>query len=39
VPSEDAERPKKLAGYVLRAPMSLEKMTYDAATRNKRASF
>lgn len=29
VPAEDAERKKKLAGYMLRAPMSLEKMTYD----------
>jgi hypothetical protein len=27
-----AEGEKKLAGYMLRAPMSLEKMTYDAAT-------
>ena len=32
VPAEDAKRRKKLAGYMLRAPMSLEKMTYDAAT-------
>jgi hypothetical protein len=32
VPAEDAEGRKKLAGYMLRAPMSLEKMTYDAAT-------
>ena len=28
----DAEGRKKLAGYMLRAPMSLQKMTYDAAT-------
>jgi hypothetical protein len=32
VVAEDAEGRKKLAGYMLRAPMSLEKMTYDAAT-------
>ena len=32
VTAEDAEGRKKLAGYMLRAPMSLEKMTYDAAT-------
>src|ERR1035437_11108099 len=32
VPAEDAEGRIKLAGYMLRAPMSLEKMTYDAAT-------
>ncbi len=32
VPAEDAEGRKNLAGYMLRAPMSLEKMTYDAAT-------
>jgi len=32
VPAEDAEGRKKLAGYTLRAPMSLEKMTYDPAT-------
>jgi len=32
VPAEDAEGRKKLAGTVLRAPMSFEKMTYDAAT-------
>jgi hypothetical protein len=32
VPAEDAEGRKKLAGTMLRAPMSLEKMTYDAAT-------
>ena len=30
VPAEDAEGPKKLAGYMLRAPMFLEKITYDA---------
>ncbi len=29
---EDAEGRKKLAGYRLRAPMSLEKMRYDPAT-------
>ncbi len=29
---EDAEGRKKLAGYMLRAPMSLEKMSYDPAT-------
>jgi len=28
----DAEGRKKLAGYMLRAPMALEKMAYDAAT-------
>lgn len=28
----DAEGRKKLAGYMLRAPLALEKMTYDAAT-------
>ena len=28
----DAEGRKKLAGYMLRAPMSLQKMTYDAAS-------
>ena len=28
VPAEDAEGRKKLAGYLLRAPMSLDKMTY-----------
>ncbi len=28
----DAEGRKKLAGYMLRAPMSLEKMRYDART-------
>jgi len=32
VPAEDAEGRKKLACYLLRVPMSLEKMTYDAAT-------
>lgn len=32
VPAEDAEGRKKLAGTRLRAPMSLEKMTYAAAT-------
>jgi hypothetical protein len=32
VVAEDAEGRKKLAGYRLRAPMSLQKMTYDAAT-------
>ncbi|MBI4191132.1 MAG: hypothetical protein HY525_11420 [Betaproteobacteria bacterium] len=31
-PAEDAKRHKKLAGTMLRAPMSLEKMTCDAAT-------
>ena len=30
--AEDAEGRKKLAGYMLRAPLSLQKMTYDAAT-------
>jgi hypothetical protein len=30
--AEDAEGRQKLAGYLLRAPMSFEKMTYDAAT-------
>ena len=30
--AEDAEGRKKLAGYMLRAPMSLAKMTYEAAT-------
>jgi hypothetical protein len=29
-PAEDAEGRKKLAGYMLRAPMSLEKMIYRA---------
>ncbi len=32
VPAEDLEGHKKLAGYMLRAPMSLEKMRYDAET-------
>lgn len=32
VPAEDPKGRKKLAGYMVRAPMSLEKMTYDAAT-------
>jgi len=32
VPAEDAEGRKKLAGYMLRAPMSPEQMTYDGAT-------
>jgi hypothetical protein len=32
VAADDAEGRKKLAGYMLRAPMSLQKMTYDAAT-------
>jgi hypothetical protein len=32
VAAEDAEGHKKLAGYVLRAPMPLEKMTYDVAS-------
>ena len=32
VAAEDVEGRKKLAGYMLRAPMSLEKMTYDAAS-------
>ena len=32
VVAEDVEGRKKLAGYMLRAPMSLQKMTYDAAT-------
>ena len=32
VVADDAEGRKKLAGYMLRAPMCLEKMTYDAAT-------
>jgi len=31
IAAEDAEGRKKLAGYMLRAPMSLAKMTYDAA--------
>ncbi len=32
IAAEDAEGRKKLAGYMLRAPMSLAKMTYDAQT-------
>ena len=32
VAAEDAEGRKTLAGYMLRPPMSLQKMTYDAAT-------
>jgi hypothetical protein len=32
VGAEDAEGRKKLAGYMLRAPMSLRKMSYDAAS-------
>ena len=32
VPAEDPEGRKKLAGYMLRAPIALEKMTYDAGT-------
>ena len=32
VAREDREGRIKLAGYMIRAPMSLEKMTYDAAT-------
>jgi len=32
VAAQDPEGRKKLAGYMLRAPMSLEKMSYDAAT-------
>ena len=32
VVAEDAEGRKKLAGYMLRAPRSLEKMTYESAT-------
>jgi hypothetical protein len=39
VPAEDAEGPKKLARCMLRAPMSLEKMTYDAVTGNKTGEF
>ena len=31
VAAGDAEGRKSLAGYMLRAPFSLEKMTYDAA--------
>lgn len=29
----------RLAGYMLRAPISLEKMTYHAATGDRRARF
>ena len=32
VAAEDREGRMKLAGYMIRAPMSLEKMTYDPAT-------
>ncbi|MGH8702291.1 MAG: hypothetical protein ACREVR_14140 [Burkholderiales bacterium] len=32
VPADDAEGRKKLAGTMLRAPLSLAKMTYDAAS-------
>ncbi len=32
VAAQDPEGRKKLAGYMLRAPMSLEKMSYDAET-------
>ncbi len=32
VAAQDAEGRKQLAGYLLRAPMSLEKMTYDTQT-------
>ena len=32
VAAEDAEGRKMLAGYMLRAPMSVQKMTYDVAT-------
>jgi hypothetical protein len=32
VAADDAEGRQKLAGHMLRAPMSLEKMSYDAAT-------
>ena len=32
VGAEDAEGRTTLAGYMLRAPMSLQKMTYDAAS-------
>ena len=44
VTAEDAEGRKKLAGYMLRVPMCLEKMTYDAATgtviyRSKNAGY
>ena len=30
--AHDAESRMKLAGYMIRAPISLEKMTYDAAS-------
>ena len=36
VSAHDAEGRMKLPGYMIRAPMSLEKMTYDAATGNLR---
>ena len=32
IAAEDREGRMKLAGYMIRTPMSLEKMTYDAAT-------
>jgi len=32
VAAEDRQGRMKLAGYMIRAPMSLEKMTYDAET-------
>jgi hypothetical protein len=32
VVAEDAEGRQKLAGYMLRAPMPVQKMTYDAAS-------
>jgi hypothetical protein len=32
VAAEDAEGRRTLAGYMLRAPMALQKMAYDAAT-------
>ena len=32
VAADDAEGRKKLAGYMLRAPLSLAKMSYDAAS-------
>jgi hypothetical protein len=32
VAAEDPEGRKKLAGYMLRAPMSLQKMSYDAGS-------
>ena len=38
VAASDAEGRKKLAGYMLRAPLSLQKMTYDAATGTVSAS-